>query len=197
MVITKGKQMRKALLLACAAALLAVVPVARAALAINGDIGFTGTYTQNGGTLDHLDTATSMSINTVSVQTAHGDLAGATGPSFISPIGVNGNGPFLVGNTLWTVTVGTDTYSFMVSTATQNFTTAAQLNLVGTGIVSTTKPGFDPTPGEWQLGFGATGDSFTWQSTAAAVPEPTTCLAGALMLLPFAASTIRSLRRKG
>ena len=190
--------MRKALLLACAAALMAVAPVARAALAIDGDIGFTGTFTVIGATGGKLNTATSMSIGTVNVVSANGDLTGAGTPlSFFSPIGVNGNGPSLVGNTLWTVKVGTETYLFTVATETQSFASASQLNLLGTGTMTTTKDGFDPTPGEWQLGFGKSGASFTWQSTAAAVPEPTTCLAGALMLLPFAASTIRSLRRKG
>ena len=123
--------MRKALLLACAAALMAVVPVARAALSIDGDIGFTGTYTQNGGTLDHLDTATSMTINTILVNSTHGDLIGAVSPIFFSPIGVNGNAPSVVGNTLWTVTVSGFTYSFTVDTATQNLTSVPQLNLIG------------------------------------------------------------------
>lgn len=42
--------------------------------------------------------------------------------------------------------------------------------------------------------FGATLDNVSLE--AAAVPEPTTCIAGALLLLPFGASTLRHLRRK-
>jgi len=34
-----------------------------------------------------------------------------------------------------------------------------------------------------------------WIDTTAAVPEPTTMLAGTLLLLPFGASTIRVLRK--
>jgi len=43
----------------------------------------------------------------------------------------------------------------------------------------------------------ASGNDFVLDDiSVTAVPEPTTCIAGALLLLPFGASTLRSLRRK-
>lgn len=148
--------------------------VAAQAVGINGDIGFTGTYTQNGGTSGDLTTATSMTINgDLMINVAHGDLSGAGAPfSFVSPINVNGNLPSLVGATLWTATVGGKLFSFVVTTSVQTLTTAPQLNIAGTGTMDDGAGGFDPTPGTFQLGFGVSGASFTWQSTSASSSIP-------------------------
>jgi hypothetical protein len=53
---------------------------------------------------------------------------------------------------------------------------------------------YDPAsgqPGNFVVG---TGNSLEWQFNS--VPEPTTMIAGALLLLPFGASTLRMLRRR-
>ena len=162
--------MKKQLIkLGCAALTLFAVTSAQA---ITGTIGFTGSYMQNGGTLGELDTATSMSITTVAVQSADGDLTGAASPTFASPIGVNGNAPSLVGSQLWSVLVGLDTYDFVVGTSAQTFTSESQLNLAGSGVMRLN--GGDDTAGTWQLGFGVTRAgtlmTFTWQATSGAAP---------------------------
>jgi hypothetical protein len=145
--------------------------IAAQAVPINGSIGFGGTYTQNGGTAGELNTATSMTINTVDIMSTTGDFVGAGAPvTFASPIGVNGNAPSLIGSSLWTVNVAGVTYKLTVSTETQPFASSTQLNLEGTGVM--TRNGLDATLGTWQLGFGVSGQSFTWQSTSAsALPD--------------------------
>ena len=134
---------------------------------IVGSIGFTGTYTQVGGSPGNLASATSMTINLpIGIGSTTDDFVGANTPTFASPIGVNGNAPSLVGAQLWSVKVGLVTYTFTVLTSTQPFTSGIQLNLAGSG---TLKDGIaaDDTAGTWQLGFGVSGASFTWQGTSA------------------------------
>ena len=134
---------------------------------ISGSIGFTGTYVQNGGSHGNLATATSMSINLPpTVRDTTGVFVGATSPTFATPIGVNGNAPGLIGAQLWSVLVGSITYSLIVTTELQPFTSAASLVLQGTGTMEDGTAA-DDTAGDWQLSFGNSGDSFTWQSTSA------------------------------
>ena len=163
------------------------------AIPISGSIGFTGAFTANGETTPgDLSTATSMTINSVLVATTTGDLVGAVNPVFISPIGVNGNPPVLVGAQLWSVQViPSDTYTFDVATSLQTFTSPGQINLAGSGIMY--RNGGDATAGTWQLGFGRTGASFTWQSTSGTnVPDGGTTV----LLLGFAFSALGVLRKQ-
>lgn len=147
---------------------------------ITGSIGFGGTYTQNGGTFGDLSTATSMTIDTVNIQSTFGSFVGATSPIFASPIAVN---PATGLTQLWSVIVGAVTYTFNVTSESQPFTSSTQLNLQGNGVISDNLG--DSATGTWQLGFGKSGDSFTWQSTSAAnVPDggmTAALLGGALM----------------
>lgn len=174
-----------------AAAVVGMATASLQAVPITGSIGFTGTYTQNGGTAGNLSTAVSMTINTFAIGVATDDLAGAIPVSFASPIGVNGNPPSLVGGQLWSVNVGGTIYTFDVTTLTQTFTSATQINLEGSGIM---KNGVDEdTAGTWQLGFGKTGAAFTWQSTSATnIPDGGTTV----MLLGAALSGLGLIRRK-
>lgn len=176
--------------LACAAAGLSLVAASNAT-PITGSIGFTGTYTQNGGTAGNLASATTMTIDTTVVSSTTGDFVGAGAPlSFASPIGVNGNAPAI--GTLWSVTVGSKTYTFTVSSESQTFTSGTQLNLAGNGTISDGTLA-DNTGGTWQLGFGVSGSSFTWQSTSAAnVPDGGTTA----ILMGAALSGLALLRRK-
>lgn len=142
------------------------------AVPITGSIGFTGAYSQNGGTIGNLTTATSMSITGVAVNTfaTDGDFSGATLVSFATPIAVNGGVGGNVGVQLWSITDGLVTYTFDITTVSQTFTSPTQLNLAGSGTIR--RDGTDDTSGTWQLGFGRSGNAFTWQSTAAAnVPD--------------------------
>jgi hypothetical protein len=167
--LKRKNRMKKQLLVGI---LLAGMSFALQAAQISGSIGFTGEYSQNGGTLGNLATATSMTITEVRVDTATGTFVGAGAPlTFASPIGVNGNPPSLVGGNLWTVTVGGTVFSFVVTSQSQPFTSATQINIQGTGTIDDGAGGFDPTAGVFQLGFGVSGASFTWQSTSAGVPD--------------------------
>ena len=156
-----------------ALAMAGLMSISVQAAPIVGSIGFTGAYSQNGGTIGQLNTATSMSIIGVGVDpfSTFGDFVGAGAPlSFASPIAVNGGVGGNVGLQLWSVTVGLLTYTFDITTAVQPFTSNNQLALEGNGTIK--RNGLDATAGEWQLTFGRTGAAFTWQSTAAsATPD--------------------------
>jgi hypothetical protein len=95
---------------------------------------------------------------------------------------------------LWSATKGLVTYSLVVTSETQTFQSAIQLNLAGNG---TLRDGIaaDNTPGTWQISFGQSGDSLTFQSTSASssgVPDGGTTA----MLLGAALSGLALLRRK-
>jgi hypothetical protein len=158
--------MKKALLI------LGVIAAGSSAMAtvINGDINFAGDFKQNGGIQGVLSTATSMSLvpGTTQIVSADLDLAGATSPfSFATPIGVN-PGTDLVGRNLWSVTVGTSTFTFLVVSETQTTTLANRIGLEGLGILSDGNP-LDDTIGDWVLDFTRTGSlgnlKFGWHST--------------------------------
>jgi hypothetical protein len=149
-----------------AGAVVAAVAVAAnvQATPIAGSIGFTGTYTAN-GTFDDLTTATSMTITSVAIASETGVFATATTPTFKSPIAVNPANNLIPSVQLWTVLVGGVTYSMVVNTEVETLDTSSQLNLAGTGTLEDGTAA-DNTAGTWQLGFGANGNSFTWQSTS-------------------------------
>src|SRR5580704_11826976 len=97
--------------LAGALAVLGSIGTAAQATPISGSIGFTGAFTQNGGTLGDLTTATSMTISTIKVGDTTGNFVGATELTFASPILVN---PASGLSALWTVLDGSTTYTFTV-----------------------------------------------------------------------------------
>ena len=142
-------------------------PVVEASLIV-GSIGFTGAYLQNGGTSGDLTTATSFNINSTSIGTATGGFSGASLISFTTPIAVN---PATGLSALWSVLVGSTTYTFTSTTETQNLTSPSALHLAGTGVISDGNVA-DVSTGTWQLGFGVSGDSFQWQSTSASAVAP-------------------------
>jgi hypothetical protein len=150
------------------AVLISFSPLVQA-VPIVGSIGFTGTYTQVGGTSGNLGTATDMTINTVAISgpATTGVLVGASLTSFSSPIYVNGNSPTLVGAQLWSVLVGAITYTFTVGSESQTLgagnttLTLAGAGTLGDGTVA------DNTSGTWTLGFGVSGAAFTWNATTA------------------------------
>jgi hypothetical protein len=179
--------------LACAAVSLGLGASVQANT-ITGSLGFAGTYIPVGETTaGDLSTATSVSISSpIFVLSATGDFTGASflANSFVSSVGVNGNGPAI--GQLWSVAVGLVTYTFTVTSESQTFTSANQLNLAGTGTISDGNPA-DITSGTWQLGFGNSGASFTFQSTStASVPDGGTTI----VLLGAALSGTVLIRRK-
>jgi hypothetical protein len=163
-ILIQKNMKNKLMIMAGAMAVVAGFGQVAQATPIAGSIGFTGTFIQNGGTLGNLKTATSMTINSATVGTATGDFAGASLISFASPIAVN---PAVGITTLWNILAGGVTYTFMVTSETQDLTTTTALHLTGTGLITDGNVA-DATTGNWQLGFGKSGDSFQWQSTGAA-----------------------------
>ena len=175
--------------MAAAVAALVGFSISVQATPITGSIGFTGTYTQNGGTKGNLTTATSFSIASTTISTTSGSFVGATTPVFASPIAVN---PATGLSTLWSVLVGSTTYSFLVTTETEPLDIASTIVLLGTGNITDGNP-LDITAGVWQLSFGVSGDSFTWQATSAAnVPDGGTTV----MLLGAAFAGLCLFRKK-
>ena len=169
------------------------------AIPITGSIGFTGAFVQIGGTSGNLGTAVSFTIlntvaNPITIHDATGAFVGAGAPIVFAPsVGVNGNAPSLVNAQLWSVLNGLTTYSLTVTTEGQTFTSGIQLNLAGNGILHDGNAA-DDTAGVWQIGFGVSGNSFTWQSTSATSGVPD---GGAtVMLLGAAVSGLALLRRK-
>jgi len=154
---------KKTMMTAGAVAVLVGISSAAQAIPITGDIGFTGEYTQNGGTIGNLTTATSMTIVNPSIGNTHGSFVGATLVSFASPIAVN---PAAGLTTLWQVLVGAVTYKFTATSEVQDVSFADHLHLQGTGTI-TDGIAADTATGVWQLGFGVSGQSFEWQATSA------------------------------
>jgi hypothetical protein len=64
-----------AIMAGAVAALVSIGSVAQAS-PITGSVGFTGTYTQTGGTKGNLTTATSMKITSTSIGTTSGSFVG-------------------------------------------------------------------------------------------------------------------------
>lgn len=157
---------------------------------IVGSIGFTGAYVQNGGVQGNLTTATSMSITSPMLGTKTGDFAGASFVSFASPIPVN---PATGLSSLWSVLVGTTTYSFVVSSEAQDLTSPSALHILGTGVIRDGNAA-DETAGTFQMGFGVSGASFQWQSTAATVGAPDG--ASTILLLGAALTSLTFIRIK-
>src|ERR1017187_1139337 len=152
--------------LAGAVAAVLAVTASVQATPIVGDIGFTGTYVANGSlTPSDLTTVHSITISTVNINVTHGAFVGATSPTFASPIGINGFAPTLVASQLWSVLVGSTVYSLLVTTENQITTTPATIVLQGYGTMQDGNAA-DNTAGFWQLSFGVSGQSFTWQSTS-------------------------------
>src|ERR1035441_6388286 len=147
------------------------------AIPITGSIGFTGAFVQNGGTAGNLASATSFTIlntvaNPITIHDATGAFVGAGAPIVFAPsVGVNGNAPSPLHAQSWSVLNGLTTYSLTVTTEGQTFTSGIQLNLAGNGILHDGNAA-DDTAGVWQIGFGVSGNSFTWQSTSSTSGVP-------------------------
>jgi hypothetical protein len=136
-------------------------------------------------------------ITSAHVSSTSGDLLGATTIlSFPGGVWVNGGiVPGAVGTTgaqLFSVTAGSTVYTFTVTSESQDLTSPSQINLKGSGTFSDGTAG-DDAAGTWQLGFGATGAAFSFQSTAGTnVPDG----GMTVMLLGAALSGLALIRRK-
>ena len=155
-----------------------------------GSISFGGAYTVPN---PDLTTAEAATITSVVVITSGGVLSGATLPTFATPIGINGAGPSLVNQTLWTVVAGGITWSFTVNTeSVDGSSTSSSSGLKGIGTLTDISDNIYATSsGIWQIGFGQAG-SFSWQSTSSTVPDG----GATVMLLGAALTGMGLLRRK-
>src|ERR1017187_3951916 len=140
--------------LAGAVAAVLAVTASVQATPIIGDIGFTGTYVANGSvTPSDLTTVHSMTINNpVTINVTHGAFVGATTPTFAASIGINGFSPTLIGQTLWSVLVGSTVYSLVVTTESQTQTTPGAVTLQGVGTIGDGNVA-DNTAGQWNISF--------------------------------------------
>ncbi len=140
---------------------------------ITGSIGFTGTFVQNGGTHGDLTTAQSASISLPpTINVTQGAFNGAGNPTFATPVGINANLSSLIGAQLWTSVVSGVTIAFTVTSAAQIYSAPSTIVIHGNGVITDGNP-TNNTPGNWQIGFGVSGQIFTWQSTAASATPPT------------------------
>jgi hypothetical protein len=175
--------------MACAAIALGLAATVQAT-PIVGSIGFDGTYTQ----LGDLTTATQVKITSFNFA-GLGDLQVATLNSLLSTYYINTVfGPLSPsGQVMWDfLGVNGKTYTFTVTSESQNLTSPSGVHMLGLGTISDGIAA-DDTTGTWELGFGANGQSFKFESTTAAlVPD------GGLtvMLLGAALSGLALLRRK-
>ncbi len=147
---------------------------------IVGDLSFTGTYT-----VDHpnLTVATQFtSFTGVVVTDPHGDYAGTEGApvTFTVPLVF---APATPVTPLWQFTFGGNVYSLDAVTMDVVLRTSNLLALEGEAVAKIT--GFADTPGYWNLTANRAGASFSFSSSAEAIPEPTGFVLTGLGLLVF------------
>jgi VPDSG-CTERM motif len=149
-----------------AVAALAVTASLQATV-ITGGIGIAGAYTAN-GTAGDLTTATSMTIaGPFTAVNESGTFIGAINSTitFASPIAVNPANNLTPNKVLWTVEVGTTTYTFTVTSESESVDTANQVTLIGQGTF-TDGNSADTAFGTYQLGFGVTQTTFSFQNNS-------------------------------
>lgn len=175
------------------AALVGLLTTTTRAELINGALSFTGGYTVDNPNLSVATKFTGFNNVTVLVGSDYGAYAGTGGSAVtFTPFTFN---PAQSGVTpLWTFTISSTTYSFDATSIKVDFAAENVLALSGEGVAKI--DGMDDTVGDWTITANKLDSSFSFSSSAVAVPEPGTILAGVLLLLPFGATTIRVLRRK-
>ena len=181
----------KLAIMAVAAAVVGFTTASQA-VPITGGIAISGSFTPN-GTPSDLTTATSIAITgPFFIGVTSGSFVGATTPvTFATPVTVN-SALNLVGVQLWSVLVGTTTYTFDVTGESQSVDTANQLTLIGSGTFGDGTLA-DASSGTFQLGFGVTQTTFSFQNNNQVnVPDGGTTA----MLLGAGLSGLALLKRK-
>jgi hypothetical protein len=172
-----------------ALAALALATVAQA-VPINGTINITAS-----GTTANIDsTANTVTFNPAA-PSANAAVDASTGnialllPATTALVYKNFTyAPLSVVNPIWSGVSGGFTTSFnltSISFVDESFDGANFVGLIlrGTGVMSSTRPGYDPTPGAWSFNASNTGSTFSWGSTGR-VPDggATLALLGASVL---------------
>ena len=141
------------------------------AIPISGELdvaGRFGTNTGNLGTASTLTFSIAYATGSTGVYTpiANGTLIDyhsfTFNPSLAAPV-----------NPLWTVTVGGNTFSFVMNSVDVVQQSSSLLSLVGSGTLYAT--GYDPTPGIWEFaGWQTESGRLKFTADSADVPEPGT-----------------------
>jgi hypothetical protein len=171
---------------------------------IDGDIDFGGMVTFD---TVSLATATQVTLwNSSYALKDSGDFATFIDPSThpaatMAPTWIFNSGtpgaplPGPATNGLWTI----GGFTFDLTSSVVVFQSATFLNVTGTGTISSTHVGLDPTPGVWSFSSsaarGQTQEKFGFQANAEAVPENSTL--SLFMIGAFGLAAMYGWRRKG
>lgn len=185
---------QKLTILAAAIVVAASVATTQAAF-VTGTIGFTGQAvlnTASAGTATGVSSWVNPSVNGASG--AFSVIPTGTSATFAAPWNFNsGASPF------WTVSSGGETFVFNLLTSTITSQAPGFVYVTGSGLVSGSgNTVYAATAMSWSFTAqdpAISGQTFTFSASTAAIPEPSTIAAGALLLLPFGISTMRILRK--
>ena len=166
------------------------------AVPIDGGISFTGGYSSN--IPNNLVTSTLITFGVVTTTSTSGDFLTDVGDGVVvtTPVSlnINPNDNPPAGN-IWEV----GGFSLALTTLSETFNSANSLILSGSGIISSTNPGYSPTYGDWIATFNRAGGgpnatfSFSASSaTSGGVPDGGTTVA----LLGFSLLGLHGARRK-
>jgi hypothetical protein len=141
------------------------------AVPITGELDVAGRFNTDTGNLasaSSLNFSIAMAVGATGAYApiAHGTIVDYTAftfsPSFVGPV-----------DPLWQVTVGSDTFSFVMTGLEVRAQSSTNLSLFGTGTLYAT--GFDPTPGTWEfVGWQTASGRLKFTADSSSVPEPGT-----------------------
>ncbi|HEB87471.1 MAG TPA: PEP-CTERM sorting domain-containing protein [Gammaproteobacteria bacterium] len=158
-----------------AAGIFAMAGVANA-IPITGSISFTGAFTTDTGLLATAATISNTSARVTGVITGSFAAEGISSASSVTYSNFTFNPISVPVNNLWSV----GSFSFNLTQMAFSYPQSVYgIGLHGSGIISSSTTGLDPTPGSWRFNATSAGDSFVWGSSSAApksVPEPAAVL---------------------
>ncbi|MGA2246086.1 MAG: hypothetical protein ABSH48_13890 [Verrucomicrobiota bacterium] len=195
---------KKAIQLIISVVSLAAVGSANATLTLQGGLaaGGTGSFTSDSLTLNALQLVESATGDfSPAVQSGSELTANTTTISGLSTTALVVSVPdyFSFSSTL--IAPGTspsDRFEFNLASLTETSDSGGLATFSGTGTLVDTTGAYASAPATFTLGFsGSAGESFSMDTepSVAPVPEPSTLIAGAAMLLPFGVGAFRALRK--
>ncbi len=185
---------QKLTILAATLAVAASITSSQAAL-ITGGIGFSGIPTFDTGNPGTATEVTSFAPAGVLITAGSFSVIPFASPvTFATPWFFN-SGPI---SSFWTVSGGGETFVFNLTSSSITFQSAGAgaVTVLGSGTVTGTGLiNYQQTAINWKFTSTESDPVTTFSATASTVPEPSTVVAGALLLLPFGISTVRILRK--